>query len=532
MKSNSLSPAMGEMKIRKTEYKVKNMKNLLFLMMCMPLLPCAQEERTRTDDPTGRGIKFEQNLSWEQIKARAKSENKYIFLDAYTTWCVPCKMMDKEVYPNDTVGQFINEKFISVKVQMDSTGRDNEQVKRWYADARAIEKEFKVIGYPSYLFFNPAGTLIYKALGYKNVPGFIKLANQALDPQNILYYSKMEDYQKGKKNYKEMYDLVLFVKNTIGDDTLARQIAEDYINHTDKKQLLNKEKIFFVQDVAGNRKLADSLAKEYKDSYLNKLSEDEFCTSENLRFIELFNHLITSRDKIFQLSYSKPEKIDSITGFKGSADYYVHSAIIREELISRLFKDDKPLFKNPDWNKLSLIINKKYPEADIKELVLNYQIYYYGKIKDCPQWARYQNERIKSLLSKPAGMQIFYELNDLGAWRAFLNCNDEKVLVKALEWIELAIKLSGSEGKIEFLDTRANVLYKLGRVKEAIAQEEKAIETGLARSEQEGVNIQLLMSAVNNYREILDKMRKGEPTYVEQRAVWAASTLQKIRGRN
>ena len=495
------------------------MKQLLYLLMCIPLLTHAQEER---------GITFETNLSWEQVKTKAKTESKYIFLDAYTTWCVPCKMMEKDVYPNDTIGLFMNEKYISVKVQMDSTGRDNEQVKKWYDDVRAIKKEYKIEGFPSFLFFNPDGTLIYKDIGYKNVPAFLKLINNALDPQNILYYSLMEDYKNGKRDYGKMYDLLLFVKNTIGDDSLTKQIAADYIDHLDKKELLSKEKILFVRDVVRNKKLADSLFKEYRDNVLNKLSEEEFCTYENLRFIDRFNHLITSKDRIFQLSYSIPKKIDSAIKYKGSADYYVQSTIVKEEIKTRLFKDDKPLFKKPDWNRIGRIITDKYPNVDIKKLVLNYQVIYYSQLKDWEQWVKYQDEIVKSYLSKPASSEISPQLNDL-AWNAFLDCNAEKVLAKALEWVELAIKLSGSEAQIEFLDTRANVLYKLGRVKDAIVQEEKAIEKGLARSNEKDVNLQSLMSAVNNYRKIVETMRNGEPTYVNRGAIWDAKTLGKIR---
>lgn len=499
------------------------MKKLLCLAICVPLLVHAQNQK---------GIQFEEGLSWQQVKDKAKAANKYIFMDVYTTWCAPCKLMDKEVYPNDTVGSYMIGKFISVKVQMDSTGKDNEQVKRWYNDARAIEREYKIDGFPGFFFFNPEGTLIYRDLGYKNVADFLQLANKALDPKNIVYYSLLEDYKKGKKDYEKMHDLAVYTKNTLGNDTLARQMAEDYINHVNRKQLLGKEKIFFVSDVAGNSQLADSLAAAYKDNILNKLNEDEFCTSENIRFIERFNHLITSKDQIFEVSYSSPEKIDSLLNFKGAADFYVHATIAREEIKSRLFRNDKPVFENPDWNGISAIIKEKYPKVNIQELLLNYQRFYYSQLKDCTQWAKYQDEIIKSYQANPTGTAKFYELNDLGAWEAFLRCNDEKVLAKALEWIDLAIRLSESDpdaNVMAFLDTRANILYKLGRVKEAIAQEEKAVETGLVRSEQENVNLQTLMPAIKELKEVIEKMKKREPTYLEQGAVWDVETLKKIQ---
>src|SRR5690349_11279787 len=82
---------------------------------------------------TDSGIKFNISLSWQQVLEKAKSENKYIFVDCYTTWCKPCREMEKFVYPLDTVGDFFNKNFISIKLQMDTTKNDSEQIKGSYS---------------------------------------------------------------------------------------------------------------------------------------------------------------------------------------------------------------------------------------------------------------------------------------------------------------------------------------------------------------------------------------------------------------
>src|SRR5687768_11668505 len=94
------------------------------LILCLPFITIAQDAET--------GIKWTTGLSWQQVKQKAKTENKYIFLDCFTTWCGPCKVMDNNVYPNDSVGKYFNSKFISVRVQMDKTKKDNEQIQKWY----------------------------------------------------------------------------------------------------------------------------------------------------------------------------------------------------------------------------------------------------------------------------------------------------------------------------------------------------------------------------------------------------------------
>lgn len=498
------------------------MKTLLYLMICVPLFVHAQSEK---------GIHFENSLSWEQIKAKAKSEKKYIFVDAYTTWCGPCKMMDRDVYPNDTVGRVVNEKFISVKVQMDSTGKDNAAVKKWYMDARYLEKQYKVTGFPSFLFFTPEGLLIYKGLGYTPVPEFIGMVTKATDPGNIKFYSFLNDYNEGRKDYTKMHDLAMFVKNILGNDELATQIAQDFIDNTDKKKLLNHKNILFVKDIAQNKKLANELFAEYKETYLNKLSDKELLSDVNFSLFNQFNRLITSNDKIFLLSYRKPGMVDSAGDFKGLAENIVQSVIRREEYESRLFAGGKPVYKKPNWAKINADVMRKYPAVlNPDDLMLNAQLGYYQKIKDCANWAFYKDKKITKLYSSskvPSGSLdhgLLMQLNDGGAWIAFLDCNDDKALTLALTWIDLGIKLYAANPNIAFLDTRANVLYKLGRVKEAILQEEQAIEIGVALIK-EGVDVQ---SSISDYTEVVKKMKKGEPTYIDQ-AKWDDKTLRRIR---
>ncbi len=99
------------------------------------------------------GIHFETGLTWSQILKKAKKEKRNIFVDCFTTWCGPCNLMEKEVYPKKEVGDYFYKYFISVKSQMDRSSKDDEETKSWYQYADYIQKQYGVPAYPAYLFF-------------------------------------------------------------------------------------------------------------------------------------------------------------------------------------------------------------------------------------------------------------------------------------------------------------------------------------------------------------------------------------------
>ena len=96
------------------------------------------------------GIHFEQ-LTFDEALVKAKAENKLVFMDCYTSWCGPCKMMEKEIFPQKKVGEFFNPKFISIKIDMEK------------GEGPELRKRFDVKAYPTFLIIRPDGSLQHKA---------------------------------------------------------------------------------------------------------------------------------------------------------------------------------------------------------------------------------------------------------------------------------------------------------------------------------------------------------------------------------
>jgi hypothetical protein len=328
-------------------------------------------------------------------------------------------------------------------------------------------------------------------LGFKTKTEFLELVSNALKPENLIFFSQLEDFKKGNNNYQNKRDLAIYAE-FIGEKDIAKELATEYLKSLRNEDLLTKENILFAKNVANNGELAFSLAEKYKLKFIDNFSDQELLKKENLEFISKFNGLTNSTDRFFHLCYTQPDKIDNITNFKGWADFHIEQTITKEELQLKVVKTRA--FDKGYWDSLQLNIQNKYPKIDAFRLVLNYQIKYYRQIENWLFWASSKDKKIKKYPPQNE-FETHVDIN-MSAWDAFLNCNNEKVLRKILDWMDCAIR---SYTRAEWLDTKANILYKLGRINKATKVEAKAV--ALSPKDQE-------------IKENFIKMKSGVPTWI------------------
>ncbi len=163
---------------------------------------------------SAQGIAFEHDLALADALKKAKAESKIVFMDAYTTWCGPCKMMAARVFPDSAVGALFNSKFVNLKMDMEK------------GEGPALALRYGVEYYPSLLFLNAEGALVHKAVGYHNAEDFIKLAKTALDPSANLLTLETR-YRKGERNPGLLRSLTEIKGGAF--DPAAGQLANDYL---------------------------------------------------------------------------------------------------------------------------------------------------------------------------------------------------------------------------------------------------------------------------------------------------------------
>ena len=204
------------------------------------------------------GIQFFEG-TWEEALALAKKEHKIIFVDAYASWCGPCKRMAKTVFVDETVGKFYNRHFINVKMDMEK------------GQGPKFAQKYGVSSYPTLFYIDEAAKIINLSKGAKNTEQFVALGKATLNK-----YDKSKDYEReyeaGNRAPEFLrayaYALLMSNKNTL-------KIANEYLRT--QEQLDSEENLDFIFDFVtqADSRIFDLLLK-YKTALVERQTEETY----------------------------------------------------------------------------------------------------------------------------------------------------------------------------------------------------------------------------------------------------------------
>jgi len=113
------------------------------------------------------GIKF-MEANWAKALQEAKKQNKLIFLDAYTSWCGPCRMLKNNTFPDKAAGEFYNQHFINVALDMEQ------------GDGIAVGGKYGVNAYPTLIIADANGNMLTYTKGYIDAKQLIEFGKFGL----------------------------------------------------------------------------------------------------------------------------------------------------------------------------------------------------------------------------------------------------------------------------------------------------------------------------------------------------------------
>ncbi|MDD2426208.1 MAG: thioredoxin domain-containing protein [Bacteroidales bacterium] len=184
-----------------------------------------------------RKISFYENDSWQNVVGKAKEAHRIIFMDCYTTWCGPCKMLDRDVFTNDQIADFYNENFINAKYDMEK------------GEGITLMEKYGVSAFPTLLFIDPATEeVIHRVAGAGSVEYMMEQARIATDPAVNMKGIK-DRYEAGEKNAKTLSEYISVLRRASMSTEINNVTVEYLSGLTDEQMMIETNRELFESNV-------------------------------------------------------------------------------------------------------------------------------------------------------------------------------------------------------------------------------------------------------------------------------------------
>lgn len=183
------------------------------------------------------GIAFRE-LSFPEALKRAEVEDKLLFVDCFTTWCGPCKRLSKVVFKDSLVADYFNRHFVNLKMDMEK----DEGVE--------LRKKYGVHAYPTLLFINSSGEVVYRLVGAEDALELLKKVKLGVESGGLSGLKKR--YEAGDRDlaFISGYINALSAANR---EQEAGQVAADFLQGREQKMLEDEDYFlvfyYYVHDV-------------------------------------------------------------------------------------------------------------------------------------------------------------------------------------------------------------------------------------------------------------------------------------------
>lgn len=300
---------------------------------------------------------------WQDIVTLAKKENKIIFLDAFASWCGPCKWMAANMFTNDSVADYYNKTFICASIDME------------HMEGMSLRMKYQVRAYPSLIFINTDGDMIHERVGAPQmVSDYINMAKIAQTPgEGLAAYEKR--YTAGE-NSPQFIQTYLY---RLADAYIpVNQVMQKYFatqNESDRLNRVNWNIIYrFVADI--NDPMFGFLFT-HRSEYAKLYSMDSVNNKISDVYLTTFRGTIRNNNqKLADSTYLALKDIVKTSGFEGSAKIIFTADLqwfqvkgknkefldLAFEDLDKFYSEDYHMLCNIAWIVSSMTTDSKYME--------------------------------------------------------------------------------------------------------------------------------------------------------------------------
>jgi len=139
------------------------------LVVCTALVTVMSSFKANAQQSaSGKEIKFT-TKTYKEVLALARTSHKGVFVDAFATWCSPCKELRKTTFRDAKAAAYFNKHFINYSVDVEK-GEGTELAKNW-----------QIEGLPTLLILDDHGKVLANHTGFVDGNGLIQFAQEAVE---------------------------------------------------------------------------------------------------------------------------------------------------------------------------------------------------------------------------------------------------------------------------------------------------------------------------------------------------------------
>ena len=314
-------------------------------------------------------IQFDEG-SFTEVLAKAKQEKRMVFMDCYTSWCGPCKMMTEEVFPQKEAGDFFNAHFVNVKFDMEK------------GEGPALAKRYGIRAFPTFLILRPDGSVYHKLLGSGEADAFLKRVQEGMEEENSTgYLDRLYEEGNRDKAFLSRYIQSLL---SIYEENKAKEVSAVLLGLLDESEKVDSSYWFVFQSPVLTKKGTDQFKYliDHREEFIQSLGKQKVDDKLYAVYYNQLSYILKGYDKkstveevVNMKNEIRPFKLEKRKELSACID--IAEAYMKKDLKRlytcckkgfKLFHDDEAM--NIAFPVLKYLKTERLQEDELQKLVL------------------------------------------------------------------------------------------------------------------------------------------------------------------